>query len=302
MTCEVQCFALCDPNNADSRCKRNILSNNFCKIHLMSKENITFDEYFKKQINLDYYKDKIKDIIKCQATIRKFLVQNRLECVNDTDIATMDIIEPTYFVSVRFGSSKNNKYAFDIRTLKNFLDSKNKYHPYNHQIMTEDDIKSLQDALKKFNRNKVSLDFEKPVLTKQQYIQSLATKFSGCCNDIGYIIDTNWFMNLSLNNLKKLYGLCEDIWNYRSQLTEAMKKKIVKNGKLFTIKSDEILEITDKDYLLITIINEWLRICNEADNEANKNTGVMLMLTALTNYSQPFCDTYPFLYQAILDH
>jgi hypothetical protein len=296
----VQCFALCDPNNPDSRCKRSILTDDFCKIHSMSKQNIKFDEYFKKHINLDYYKDNIKDIIKCQSIIRRFLVKNRLECVNDTDIVTLEKIKSKYFVSVKFGSSKNNKYAFDVRSLKNFLDSKNKYHPYTHQLMTEGDIKALQDALKKFNKNKVSLDFEKPKLTKQQHIQALATKFAGCCNEIGYIIDTNWFMDLSLPILKKLYYLCEDIWNYRSQLTPKMKKKIVKNGKIFTIKLNEVSEITDKDYLLITIINEWLRICDEAIDDAHKGTGVMLMLTALTNYSQPCCDTYPFLYQAIL--
>lgn len=300
MSCVIQCFALCDPENPNSRCKRNILTDNFCKIHLMSKKNVRFDEYFKKKINLDFYKKNINDVIKCQSIIKKFLIQNRNKCVNDTDIVTMDFIEPKYFVSVKFGISKNNKYAFDIRTLKNFLDSKNMYHPFTHQEMTDDDIKSLENAVKKFNKNNMSLDYEKPELTKQQHIQALATEFCGHCNNIGYIIDSKWFMDLPILILKKLYSICEDIWNYRSQMTESIKKKIVKNGKLFTMNPYELEQLTDRDYLLTTIIKEWLKICNEAVDDAHKGTGIMLMITGITNYSQSCRDAYPFLYQAIL--
>ena len=83
-------------------------------------------------------------------------------------------------------------------------------------------------------------------------------------------------------------------------MTTSIKKKIVKNGKLFTMNPYELENITDKDYLLITIIKEWLKICDEAVDDAHKGTGIMLMITGITNYSQSCRDAYPFLYQAIL--
>ena len=47
--------------------------------------------------------------------------------------------------------------------------------------------------------------------------------------------DFNWFANLDIIMLKKMYAICEDIWNYRAQLTFKSKKNIVYNGCAFTI-------------------------------------------------------------------
>ena len=35
----------------------------------------------------------------------------------------------------------------------------------------------------------------------------------------GYTCQIEWFTNLSIRRLKKLYKQLEDIWNYRSQLS-----------------------------------------------------------------------------------
>ena len=37
--------------------------------------------------------------------------------------------------------------------------------------------------------------------------------------------DFKWFEDLNIIQLKKLYAICEDIWNYRAQLTFEKKKK-----------------------------------------------------------------------------
>ena len=60
----------------------------------------------------------------------------------------------------------------------------------------------------------------------------------------------------------------------------------------------ELENITDKDYLLITIIKEWLKICDEAVDDPYRNWYYVRLqeLQIIVN----LVDAYPFLYQAIL--
>ena len=60
----------------------------------------------------------------------------------------------------------------------------------------------------------------------------------------GYSCDIKWVLNLNHIRLKKLYKELEDIWNYRANLSQHTKCKIVPpNGKLFVMPVQDYFSI-----------------------------------------------------------
>ena len=89
----------------------------------------------------------------------------------------------------------------------------------------------------------------------------------------------------------------EDIWNYRSNMTTESKKKIIKNGSVFSIP----IYIIKKEKSLIKIQNvvldEFTRLINEGVDREEKKLGAILILTGLVEISSDAADALPHLMQ-----
>ena len=101
----------------------------------------------------------------------------------------------------------------------------------------------------------------------------------------GYSCNINWFLLLTTGKLKKLYRELEDIWNYRAQLSFAIKQIIAPpDGKLFSIPMSQIINYTNKEELQDVILNDLTKISNSNDIN-NKNLGYMYFLIGLSTVS-----------------
>ena len=112
-------------------------------------------------------------------------------------------------------------------------------------------------------------------------------------------MDIKWFKNLNLIKLKNLYRVCEDIWNYRAQLTNEQKLKIVNDGRLFTIPVNVVnkFNYTKFIYLKHVILDNFNRAVSEGETDNDKKLGAMLMLTGFAEISQDVLNAYPWLSQ-----
>ena len=100
-------------------------------------------------------------------------------------------------------------------------------------------------------------------------------------------MNIEWFSKLRFEQLKYLYRKCEDIWNYRAQLTNEQKLGIVHNGKLFTIPVlavNRMRRHKDKELRNI-LLTEFNRAVTEGTNDANRRLGAILMLTGFAEVS-----------------
>ena len=74
--------------------------------------------------------------------------------------------------------------------------------------------------------------------------------------------DPKWFLELSTNCLKRLYKELEDIWNYRLELTETTKSKIVPpDGKVFELSVKSVYNINNKiklQHICLTVVEKLI--------------------------------------------
>ena len=82
-------------------------------------------------------------------------------------------------------------------------------------------------------------------------------------------------MNLNLAGLKELYKQLEDIWNYRTGLTEADKFRYAKDGKLFTETITHINSCTSTVKLANIILDNCKRLVTEGTSNEDRTTGAL---------------------------
>ena len=117
---------------------------------------------------------------------------------------------------------------------------------------------------------------------------------------IGQYTDILWFEQLDLEQLKIFYKNANDMFSYRAQLSDDIKKKIVKDGKFFHnfLNNMHSFRSKHKRLLQFEILREMERIVDEGEDKEYKTLGVNLILTVLVELSQEAAVALPHLVQS----
>ena len=148
--------------------------------------------------------------------------------------------------------------------------------------------------------NIIIKEFEKPKLTKiQLFNNKMITIFQkiDLLDVVASGIDTKWFTDLNLLQLKIFYKVLEDIWNYRAELTNEHKNKIVPDKQMFVNSVKKIYSLHSKTKLQDIILNEIDNLVSSANNNNDRITGSYFVLTALVEVSQDCANELPWLVQ-----
>ena len=273
----------------------NIWNNKMKYIEDFSCKKTIYILYLAHKYVNDFKNKNLNYIIKIQSLIKRFNIKNRMNCVNSTDIYTMEhlaLIDSKYFYKIKINEKK---YGFDIRSLKKWFDNSN-LNPYTMEIF---DAQIISDFNKFYeNKNNIEERINIVLSTEQQFLDKVINLFQNI-NLIGNYTYHEWFLTLSLAELKKLYLSCEDIWNYRAQLTQQQKHKIVKNGCWFSYNKGAINKITQNKirHLQLIILNEVERIIEEGETSDDKALGINFFLTGLVEVSPDAAMALPHLIQ-----
>ena len=268
-----------------------------------SPSNFKKDDYFKKLS--DYHKrylvllDNIKYITKIQSHIRRYLIYNKSRlrglayinrrlCNNDEDFYTYDPIqeiESTYFFSYK--DKQNNYWGFDIRSLKKLIDM-NYDNPYTTEKIPDSIKERVINIIKGLDSNNVttiidtSIISDRKTIVKQKFVDIFAQ-----IEYMGYSCDVKWVLDLHPNRLKRLYKELEDIWNYRANPPNHIKRLIVPpNGKLCEMPISDYNLCNNKLELQEILANEIHKICGATDT-ANMQLGFTYFIIALSYVSLP---------------
>lgn len=252
-------------------------------------------EIEKLELNLRH----IPIVVKLQSLIRKYLLRSRYNCVNQVDFYTQDALINTpspYFITL-CDETTSITYGYDLRSLKRLLHD-SKVNPFTTKDFTLRMLMKAFATIKRTEQLGYSCDIIPDKMTKEQEYRALVLTVFQKINMLGNYADDSWYLELTIDQLKKLYVGAEDIWNYRTQMPVDEKCKIVKSGSIFvetsrvkTMKSEQHRELS------VMIIQEFDRIVSEGINIECKKLGAMLALTALTEVSTKAAAAMPMYVQ-----
>lgn len=280
------------------------------QLKLTLKENkISYDKddsprnlYNKLSNYFDLINKELKSIIWLQKKLKEKLTNIKKMCVNDIDFYTLEELEdipPIYFIYI----NENDKiYGFDIRSLDMYFKNTNIskiINPYVNIKFTSISLKKIKDKLLYMYNNKKIKSIKEEILTDKQKFNQYVFDIFSTYDELGYIIQLDWFHNLSLFQLKRLYKEAEDIWNYRANITLEDKSKITNNGLAFEISPNIIMKIPMSKYreLQLILLNEFKRLSREGISLADRKLGALWMLTAFVEVSPTVSYSYSWLNQ-----
>ena len=260
----------------------------------------------------------VNKIIKCW---KKYILNNiiltqgparfkRNICNNNEDFLTMEKMEDIdsiYFFS--FMDKDNFIYGFNIKSIKQMIDRKNLFNPYNRNILSRKTLDMVKSRII-YNKclgysidNEIQKDNDSIKLNQETDMKVKTTKLFQIIDSMGYITNIEWFISLNrLQNIKFIRELY-DIWNYRVSLTNEKKRQLCPstNGNPFVTVNLQILNnrsISDLSLknLTLKILSNFLDI---SISNSNKNINAMYILSCLTLVSTDAASCLPWLYQSV---
>ena len=197
-------------------------------------------------------------------------------------------------------------YGFDIRSLhmyytktindrKNVSSVKNPYNNKPFSNITKTDVIRHINFIGHLNYEISYPEEEYDAETKyRNYVTSTFQKI----DQLGFKIDQEWFTELSCAQLKKLYEILEDVWNYRLELTFTDKIKIVANGTLFTQKV-HVLISNNQQYIQEKILADLNRMITEGHTIEDCRNGALYFLLGFVQVSEAAASALPHLMFAL---
>jgi hypothetical protein len=257
--------------------------------------------------------DKIPKLIKIQSICRRWLSRRRYLCNNNDDfflLIDMFDIPNNYFFTIKDG---NLLFGFDFRSFYNLskkFDPKNNdiynshvdniKNPYTNQLLSVENKNKYLKHLNYIKEKDLTLDFQKRKMTPDELLRNKLVDVFQKIDFLDNYTDISWFEELDLNKLKKLYTTCEDIFNYRCNFSNEIKKRIVQDGVIFNMNKNTLNMLTDKHKKFIQnmLLDEFNRLCTEGQNADDRKLGAILILTALTEVNKKAAQALPHIAQS----
>jgi len=226
-----------------------------------------------------------------QAIFRGWNIRRRSKPNNIEDCGTLETlleIPIEYYIQYQDPIDKL-WYGFDIRTLESIIASKHPVNPYNTK-----DLKSNEKLMANYSykksfllKNNRKMSHDSPKLTENQKFSQFVVRVFQKFDELGQYTNTEWFTTLSIEQLKQFYHLANDMFDYRAQLSDEMKKNIVKNGLIFHNFKSTLSKFKNSHtrILQVEILREMERVIDEGVDKEYKILGMNLILSALVEVS-----------------
>ena len=274
------------------------------------------DEIKRKIYNHMYYS---YFSIYIQKIVRKIFVKNYIalhgpgfynkkKCTNDCDFATLDeltVIPYTQFFS--FEDEDKFIYAFDILSIYN-LYTKNKtkiVNPFSTKVIKNIVFEQMMLFIKYSKLLNITINISYDVIEKFNDSKKLDMKILYLfqkMDSLGNYTDITWLTSLNKYELVKFIRELADIWHYRANLTQEIKREICPPyGNPFRCLHIGLNSIHTCNYTLIkkyvvTIIEEFI---TKGINDESKSLGSIYVLSCLTLVNDSAAEALPWLYESV---
>ena len=293
-------------------------------------------EYLKKRLHNYLYFSCI--VINIQKNVRSYLIKkyiklhgpgfyNKTLCSNDVDFCTLDTLNNIpYNQFISFKDDNSHIYGFDVLSLYNLfvkvtknnktrisneLNNNNSIlnvqNPFTNIFFSYNVLKQLLEYIRLSNLLKIHIDLNYNDLANlsinKQTEMKILTLFQRI-DSLGNYTNIKWFLDLDKYGLVRFIRQLVDIWNYRANLSQEIRREIVPpTGDPFY---DEIMNINNLSQYNFTQIRKYsIAIIDSMINKGINNNSCVLgsyyVLCALTMVSSDAANTLPWLYEAVSD-
>lgn len=233
---------------------------------------------------------------------------NRKLCTNSSDFITMEPVEEINFHQfLSFKDEDGFIYGFDIISLHNlFLKSpKEMKNPYNRNLIPDTIFKNIKQILRlsRILKIHINLHFDDDTqnISNEKAIELRALGLFQNIDALGNYSNPEWFLSLNRNQLIKFTRELVDIWNYRAQLSQEVKRNICPpNADPFRNLSMPYIHTEANMWNVRKVILEVLeKMVNNGVDRDSKSLGAYYVLGALTLVNQETAMALPWLYQSV---
>ena len=228
-------------------------------------------------------------------------------CTNATDFYTLDKL--TDIPKEQFISWKDNDnfiYGADICSLYNFIDiEKQTQNPYNRNNLPKHilgDVKEILRLSKLFNKKiNIKLDNSFDKLTQKKQFELRTLNIFQKIDEYGFITDSNWFLTLNRLNLQRFLKELVDIWEYRAQISNIIKRKInPEHGNPFFGYNISILQHKCFEVLQKKVLDLIEIFITKGESADYISLGIYYVLGALTIVNNHAAAALPWLYESFI--
>jgi len=231
---------------------------------------------------------------------------NRRLCVNETDFFTMDDLkEIPYNQFFSFQDTDQMIYGFDmlsIYTLFHKGDDPKTANPYNRNVLTKTIKKNVLKLLwfsRLFNEDiNVNLHAAAPEV---QSLPNRAIAFFHELDILGNYTNVEWFLSLNHMAVVRFIAELNDIWTYRANLSETVKREICPNHRdLFRVMymlDIRMVSLPVAQDMALTIMEMLIR---DGINRDSRCLGANFILCALTLVNHDAAAALPWLFHSVL--
>jgi hypothetical protein len=231
---------------------------------------------------------------------------NRSLCVNETDFFTMDDLKDipyTQFFSFR--DEDQMIYGFDMLSIYTLfhkgLDPKTA-NPYNRNILAKYIKKNVLKLLwfSRLFKEEINVKMVEEVLVAPTINDRAITLFHDI-DILGNYSSATWFLSLSHLAVMRFMIELNDIWSYRANLSEVVKREICPSHRdLF-----RMMYMVDMRIITLPIIQDIAltmmeMLVREGINRDSRCLGANFVLCALTLVNHEAAIALPWLFQSVL--
>jgi len=261
-------------------------------------------------LKLSHYVQKIQkifrgSIVRQLRTLRGPAYVNR-KCTNETDFFTLeDLIE---IPDAQFFSYKGDDgfiYGFDICSLYNMIcvEKMKPNNPYNRNPLPTDimyKMKSISrlSSILGYTLN-IVIDNKIYDLSTEKKIELKTLDIFQKIDELGFITNHKWFLNLNRGSLKAFTHELMDIWNYRAQLSNETKLKVEpRRSNPFYEFNIPLILTQDKQQIQKRILEIIEIFISRGATIEDRSLGVYYVLGALTMVCANAANSLPWLYES----
>lgn len=258
-------------------------------------------------------------ITKIQAYWRKILVlkyimfhgpgfYNRSKCVNSTDFISLDDVDTIpYNQFFSFKDDLGLIYGFDVCSIYLYYNKNQEQleivNPYTKKPMPYNVLNDIKKMIYYSKILKISVNVDYNKIDKISKIKLLELQIITLFRDIdmlGNYTNVNWFINLDKPQLIRFISELVDIWKYRANISEQIKREIVPpNGTPFTNIVLNSLSTYNLYELKKQIVISMEKLINMGINNESKQLGALYILIALTIVSTDAAAALPWLHESV---
>jgi hypothetical protein len=268
--------------------------------------NFLRESHFAKRIQLCWRRYAYKVYVKLRGPAR---IKRKL-CVNETDFFTMDVLSDIPFTQFFSFTDMDGKiYGCDIMSLHTLI-SKQYLHapenPYNRQLLPEH-LKSTLQTLVVYADifgEEIQIDLDPPVECKSptKITHSHIVTLFQQIDNLGNYTSSLWFLNLESTQLRRFLMELYDIWTYRANLSDRIKREICPVQDPFASMPPLNMQfLSNYSFLMLRdlALSKMEILINSGINRDSRMLGVNYVLCALTLVSREAAIALPWLYASV---